>query len=171
MVRHIMVFGSFWDGLKLVKLNRDRLSVAEDLEPYTYYRYPPQSMCQKVYLRLMVIQLMPGAMLSKPLLFSNMINTFTCLPRSTIAARDRKVPIQMIVGRSKSLRGLTWMGMVLDMNKGGGSVLLAGDKNWYGVGHNGVSTFDGGDHIIFHGYDAADRGISKYQNYWVDELK
>jgi len=57
------------------------------------------------------------------------------------------------------------------MNKGGGSILLAGDTNWYGVGHNGVSTFDGVDYIIFHGYDAADRGISKLRVEkldWVD---
>jgi len=37
---------------------------------------------------------------------------------------------------------------------GGGTIVLQGDKNWYGVGHNAVCTFDGKDYLIFHGYDA-----------------
>lgn len=53
----------------------------------------------------------------------------------------------------------------------GGTLVLTGDKNWYGVGHNAVANFDGTDYLIFHGYDAADNGkpklrIEKLQ--WVD---
>ena len=50
-------------------------------------------------------------------------------------------------------------GVALD--QGGGTLVLAGDKNWYGVGHNAVCTFDNADYLVFHGYDAADRGRSK----------
>jgi arabinan endo-1,5-alpha-L-arabinosidase len=69
----------------------------------------------------------------------------------------------MIIGRSKTLKGPYLDKAGLAMNKGGGSILLEGDSNWYGVGHNGVAHFDGDDYIIYHGYDAADRGISKLQ--------
>ena len=41
--------------------------------------------------------------------------------------------------------------------------MLEGDKNWFGVGHNSVYTFDNTDYLVFHGYDAADRGRSKLQ--------
>jgi arabinan endo-1,5-alpha-L-arabinosidase len=47
------------------------------------------------------------------------------------------------------------------MNLGGGSLLLEGDKYWYGVGHNAVATFNGVDYIIFHGYDVKDNGKPK----------
>jgi arabinan endo-1,5-alpha-L-arabinosidase len=47
-------------------------------------------------------------------------------------------------------------------------LFLQGDKNWYGVGHKAVCTFDGKDYLIFHGYDAADRGRSKLR---IEELK
>ena len=47
------------------------------------------------------------------------------------------------------------------MNLGGGSLLLEGDKNWNGVGHNAVVGVDGSDYLIFHGYDAGDKGKSK----------
>jgi arabinan endo-1,5-alpha-L-arabinosidase len=67
----------------------------------------------------------------------------------------------MIIGRSKNLQGPYLDKGGLAMNKGGGTILLAGNKEWYGVGHNGISTFDGADYIIFHGYDAADKCISK----------
>ena len=43
----------------------------------------------------------------------------------------------------------------------GGDVVMQGDKNWFGVGHNAIVEFDEQDHLIFHGYDANDRGISK----------
>ena len=77
-----LAFGSFWDGLKLVKLNANRLSIAESTDN---------------------------------------------LP--TIASRK--------------------------------SIVLAGDKNWYGVGHNAVCTFDEIDYLVFHGYDAGDNGKAK----------
>ena len=47
------------------------------------------------------------------------------------------------------------------MNLGGGSTVLEGDKNWNGVGHNAVESFDGTDYLIFHAYDANDKGKSK----------
>ncbi|GAB3224743.1 hypothetical protein [Spirosoma arcticum] len=47
------------------------------------------------------------------------------------------------------------------MTQGGGTLVLAGDEDWYGVGHNSVYTFDGADYLIYHGYDAAGKGKSK----------
>jgi arabinan endo-1,5-alpha-L-arabinosidase len=47
------------------------------------------------------------------------------------------------------------------MNLGGGSLLLEGDKNWFGVGHNAVATFNDNDYFVFHAYDAHDNGKSK----------
>jgi arabinan endo-1,5-alpha-L-arabinosidase len=47
------------------------------------------------------------------------------------------------------------------MNLGGGSLVLEGDKNWNGVGHNAVADFNGVDYLVFHGYDANDNGKPK----------
>ena len=30
-----------------------------------------------------------------------------------------------------------------------GSIVLEGDKNWNGVGHNAVVSFDGTDYLVF----------------------
>lgn len=47
------------------------------------------------------------------------------------------------------------------MELNGGSLVMQGDKEWHGVGHNSAYTFDGKDYLIFHGYDAKDKGRSK----------
>jgi arabinan endo-1,5-alpha-L-arabinosidase len=67
----------------------------------------------------------------------------------------------MIIGRAKNIKGPYLDKAGVAMNRGGGSILLEGDKDWYGVGHNGIGTFDDADYIVFHGYDAADKGIPK----------
>lgn len=72
-----------------------------------------------------------------------------------------KSTYKMMVGRSKKLLGPYLDHNSKDLAHGGGTVLLAGDENWYGVGHNAVCSFDGTDYLVYHGYDAADKGISK----------
>ena len=67
----------------------------------------------------------------------------------------------MIVGRSKKATGPFLDKNGVSMAQAGGTLLLEGDKNWYGVGHNAVYNFEGTDYIVFHGYDAADAGKSK----------
>lgn len=47
------------------------------------------------------------------------------------------------------------------MNIGGGTLLLEGNKEWPGLGHNSIYTFDKEDYLIYHAYDANDNGRSK----------
>ncbi len=47
------------------------------------------------------------------------------------------------------------------LDKGGGTLLIAGNARWPGIGHNSVYTFDGRDYFVAHAYDARDRGWSK----------
>ena len=59
------------------------------------------------------------------------------------------------------------------LNEGGGTLLIQGNENWYGAGHNSAYTFDGKDYIFFHAYDAKDKGISKLrvsEIIWDDEF-
>ncbi|HEY1764911.1 MAG TPA: family 43 glycosylhydrolase, partial [Opitutaceae bacterium] len=70
--------------------------------------------------------------------------------------RGPKSTYKMIVGRSDALTGPYFDEAGVPLARGGGTILLAGDSKWYGVGHNGVNSFDGTDYIVFHGYDASD---------------
>lgn len=155
-----LVFGSFWDGLKLVKLNKDRLSVAEDLDKIPTIATRRKAISEN----LPAVDGNPvdagGNAIEAPFIFKH-DGYFYLFASIDYCCKGPKSTYKMIIGRSKNLKGPYLDKDGIAMNKGGGSILLAGDANWYGVGHNGVSTFDGVDYIIFHGYDAADRGISK----------
>ena len=67
----------------------------------------------------------------------------------------------MMVGRSENVYGPYIDRDGVPMNLGGGSLVLEGDKNWNGVGHNAVANFNGVDYLVFHGYDANDNGKPK----------
>ena len=47
------------------------------------------------------------------------------------------------------------------MAEGGGSLVIEGDKNWAGIGHNSAYTFDGKDYLIVHAYDNSEGGKPK----------
>lgn len=66
-----------------------------------------------------------------------------------------------MVGRSEKITGpyLDRTGQRLD--HGGGTIVLEGNSDWPGVGHNSIYTFDETDFLIFHGYDARDNGKPK----------
>ncbi|TJZ61058.1 arabinan endo-1,5-alpha-L-arabinosidase [Sphingobacterium olei] len=66
-----------------------------------------------------------------------------------------------MVGRSKTLHGPYLDDKGLDMKTAGGKLVIAGDQNWHGVGHNVVVRLDDNDYLVFHGYDAKDEGRAK----------
>jgi arabinan endo-1,5-alpha-L-arabinosidase len=47
------------------------------------------------------------------------------------------------------------------LDEGGGSLVVEGNKDWAGVGHNSVYNFDGQDYLVFHAYDVSDNGKPK----------
>ncbi|MDN3584000.1 family 43 glycosylhydrolase [Mucilaginibacter flavus] len=165
-----LVFGSFWDGLKLVKLTKDRLAVAEDINniPTIATRRKQASEA------LPAVDNNPvdagGNAIEGPFIYKHG-KYFYLFASIDYCCKGPKSTYKMIIGRSKTLKGPYLDKTGLAMNKGGGTILLQGDDKWYGVGHNGVANFDGADYIIFHGYDATDRGISKLRLEkldWVD---
>ncbi|WP_205589842.1 family 43 glycosylhydrolase [Mucilaginibacter celer] len=166
-----LIFGSFWDGLKLVKLNKERLSIAEDLDKIPTIATRRKTVAEN----LPAVDGNPvdagGNAIEAPFIFTHG-KYFYLFASIDYCCKGPKSTYKMIIGRAKKLKGPYVDKDGIAMNKGGGSILLAGDEHWYGVGHNGVSTFDGVDYIVFHGYDAADRGISKLRVEkldWVDD--
>ncbi len=74
----------------------------------------------------------------------------------------------MMVGRSEKVFGPYVDRDGVSLNLGGGSVVLEGNKNWFGVGHNSVADFNGSDYLVYHAYDANDNGRSKLQ---IEKIK
>ncbi len=154
-------FGSFWDGLKLVKLKADAKSVGEDLNQIptiasrkksTEEPNPPSVDDNPVDAG--------GNAIEAPFIFKKG-DYYYLFASIDYCCKGVKSTYKMIVGRAKSIPGPYVDKEGNSLATGGGSILLKGDENWYGVGHNSTYTFNDIDYLVFHGYDAHDDGKPK----------
>lgn len=144
-----LAFGSFWNGLKMVKLNLDLLSKAQPEEWFTIAKRKRSFELEDNN---------PGdAALEAPFVFRK--NGYYYLFLSwDLCCRGEKSTYKVVVGRSKTVTGPYVDKDGKPLNEGGGTLLVQGDENWYGAGHNSTYTFDGKDYIVFHAYDVKQKG-------------
>jgi len=143
-----MTFGSFWDGIKLVQLTKDLLNI--DTSIYKIETIASQKKKGES----------GNNAIEAPFLFKK--NGYYYLFASIdYCCKGEASTYKMIVGRSKHMQGPYVDQSNIPLTNGGGTILLAGNKDWHGVGHNAVYNADGKDYLIFHGYDAQDNGKSK----------
>jgi arabinan endo-1,5-alpha-L-arabinosidase len=147
-----LVFGSFWEGIKLVRLDSNYTAPAQPEEWFTLarrnrdYTIPERD---------------PGnGAIEAPFVFRK--NGYYYLFVSfDYCCRGKESNYKIMVGRSKEITGPYLDKLGTDMYYGGASLVLEGNSDWPGVGHNAVYTIDGKDYIIFHAYDASDEGKPK----------
>jgi arabinan endo-1,5-alpha-L-arabinosidase len=149
---HWLTFGSFWNGIKLVKLSNDLLSVAEPEQWYTVANRPRNSVLPD--------SVAGDAAIEGPFIYKK-DNYYYLFVSFDYCCRGEKSTYKMMVGRSEKIQGPYVDRDGVPMNLGGGSTVLEGDKNWNGVGHNAVVNDGVNDYLVFHGYDAKDNGRSK----------
>ena len=156
-----LVFGSFWNGMKLVKLNADLKSVAQPEQWYT--------VASRKRDFILPDSVAGDAAIEAPFIFRKG-NYYYLFVSFDYCCRGEKSTYKMMVGRSEKVMGPYVDRDGVSMNLGNGSLLLEGDKKWFGVGHNAVADFNGNDYLIFHGYDANDKGKSKLRIEEIDWL-
>lgn len=147
-----MSFGSFWNGLKLVKMDENLKSIAQPEEWHTIARrdrsfdIPDED---------------PGdAALEAPFIFKKHGYYYQFLSWD-LCCRGDESTYKVVVGRSKTVTGPYVDKDGKALTQGGGTLVVKGNENWYGAGHNSAYTFDGIDYIFFHAYDANDEGAPK----------
>ncbi|GGD51777.1 arabinan endo-1,5-alpha-L-arabinosidase [Lacimicrobium alkaliphilum] len=159
-----MSFGSFWEGLKLVKMDDDLVRLAEPQEWYSIAKRPgdPQTADAD-----------PGeGAIEAPYIFKK--NDYYYLFVSfDKCCRGMDSDYKIMVGRSKSVTGPYLDKDGKDMRQGGGTLVLEGNKDWVALGHNAAYSIDGKDYLVFHAYESADNGVQKlkimpieWQNDW-----
>lgn len=156
-----LVFGSFWDGIKMVKMSPDAKSVDEDISkiPTIASRKTDSNAPNPPSVDNNPVDA-GGNAIEAPFIFRKG-NYYYLFASIDYCCKGINSTYKMIVGRSEKLTGPYIDRSGKPMAKGGGTILLAGDENWYGVGHNAVVSFDGTDFLVFHGYDAHDSGKPK----------
>jgi arabinan endo-1,5-alpha-L-arabinosidase len=158
--RPYLAFGSFWEGLKLVKLKRNRLEINQKINHLpTIASRVKQSSKQIKSANNQPDEAIVNAIEAPYIFYKN--DWYYLFVSTDYCCKGPKSTYKMVVGRSKKLQGPYLDKDGIALANGGGSLLLAGDKNWYGVGHNAVYTFDDEDYIVFHGYDVSQKGKSK----------
>jgi len=147
-----MSFGSFWEGLKLVKLADDMVSLAEPQEWYSLARRPgdPRDPAAS-----------PGAgAIEAPFIFrkGDWYYLFVSFDK---CCRGMDSDYKIMVGRSKSVTGPYLDRSGKPMLQGGGTLVLEGDDDWVALGHNAAYSYDGRDYLVFHAYETADNAKQK----------
>lgn len=144
-----LAFGSFWGGLKMVKMNSDLLSIAKPEEWHTI-----ASRERDRYLD----ETDPGnAAIEAPFIYRKN-GYFYLFVSFDLCCRGEKSNYNVRVGRSKTLTGPYLDKSGVSMLDGGGTLILSGDETFYGVGHCAISNLDNEDYFLCHGYLKKDKG-------------
>jgi arabinan endo-1,5-alpha-L-arabinosidase len=147
-----LTFGSFWNGIKLVQLRPDLTGPAEPAQWRTLARRPRTAT---------LTDSLPGdGAVEGPFIFRRG-DYYYLFVSFDYCCRGPQSTYKMMVGRSKAVTGPYLDQAGTPMEQGGGTLVLQGNADWFGVGHNAVATFDKVDYLIFHGYDGHDRGRPK----------
>ena len=147
-----MNFGSFWGGMKLVKLTNNLNEVSQPEEWRTLSRRPRS---------FAIDEANPGdAAVEAPFIYKHG-NWYYLFVSFDYCCRGKDSTYKVVVGRSKSVEGSYLDKEGENMALGGGSIVLEGDnENWAAVGHCAAYTFDGLDVFVAHGY-TQDTGQSR----------
>lgn len=147
-----LTFGSFWSGIKLVRLKAD---LQEPAVPEEWYTVCKRARSYKT------ADPNPGeAAVEAPFIFKKN-NYYYLFVSFDFCCRGVESTYKIAAGRSEKIQGPYVDKDGVRLDEGGGTIVLQGDNAWPGVGHNAVCTFDGTDYLVFHAYDAADEGKPK----------
>ncbi len=155
-----LAFGSFWGGLKIVRLREDGLKLSS----------------QDSLIRPLASRLSHGVNNSKrgvatavtaganaieaPFIFRRG-RWYYLLASIDYCCRGVNSTYKMVVGRAPRVDGPYYDRQGRAMMEAGGTILLAGDERWHGCGHCAVCTVDGRDYLVYHAYDAQNNGVPK----------
>ena len=154
-------FGSYWDGIKLARLDENLTGLADPEAWHTiagrhrYWKLDDRDAGGRM-----------NSDVEAPFIFKkgDYYYLFVSWDRCCSGVEST---YKVVVGRSRNITGPYLDKENQEMRLGGGSLVVDGNSAWPGVGHSATYTFDGTDYLVFHGYDASDDGQSKL---WIQEI-
>lgn len=155
-----LIFGSFWDGLQIVQLNKQLTGVANGKLPITLASRNSENKLES----LSAIDNNPKDAgenaIEAPFVFRKQ-NSYFLFASIDYCCKGINSTYKMIVGRSNKVSGPYLDREGKPLRIGGGTILMTGNSDWHGVGHNAVVSYGDIDLLIFHAYDANDKGRPK----------
>ena len=147
-----MSFGSFWDGIKLVRLTNDLTQVAQPEEWY--------SLCRRERTFELDDKDPGDGAVEAPFIMKHG-KYYYLFVSFDYCCRGKKSDYKVMVGRSQSVTGPYLDKEGKPMNQGGGSLVIQGNADYAGVGHNSAYHIDGKDYFLCHAYSNAENGTPK----------
>lgn len=147
-----MNFGSFWSGIKLVKLAPDLLKIKTDPQEW----YPLARRLRSP--GISDVQAGDGAIEAPFIIRKN--EYYYLFVSFDYCCRGIRSDYKIMVGRSKKVMGPYVDREGKSMLDGGGTLVLAGNKRWPGQGHNSVLLEESGNWLVHHAYDTENDGKS-----------
>jgi arabinan endo-1,5-alpha-L-arabinosidase len=147
-----MSFGSFWSGIKLVKLDPSRTRLSE---PQVW-----QSIAQRARPPFTPDEQAAPAEIEGPHILKKG-DYYYLFVSWGLCCKKAESTYHVVVGRAKQVTGPYLDRNGKDMNQGGGSLVIAGNARWKGVGHNSAYHIDGKDLMVLHAYETADDYLQK----------
>ena len=144
-----MSFGSFWDGIKLVRLNAEMTLPAEPQEWYSLSRRVRSSDTDDK-------DAGDGAV-EAPFIIRHG-DYYYLFVSFDYCCRGLESTYKVAMGRSKKVQGPYLDREGRPMEHGGGTILVQGDKEYAGIGHCSVYEFDGRHYFIAHAYSIKNGG-------------
>jgi arabinan endo-1,5-alpha-L-arabinosidase len=147
-----MNFGSFWGGMKMVKLTDDMMAVAKPEVWYTLSRRPRTFELDDTD---------PGdGSVEAPFIYKHG-GRYYLFVSFDYCCRGKESDYKVVVGRAERVEGPYVDKEGKRMNEGGGSLVVEGDGvKWAAAGHNSAYTIEGRDYFVTHAYDQ-ETGASK----------
>jgi arabinan endo-1,5-alpha-L-arabinosidase len=136
-----LAFGSYWSGVKLIKLDDTGKPSKEDT---TLYNLASRSTG-------------PRAVEAPFVIFRE--GYYYLFVSFDQCCQGENSTYNMRVGRAETITGPYLDKENVPMLEGGGTLLLAGSERWKGPGHNAIVNKDGQDFLVYHAYDAEKVGI------------
>ena len=152
-----LVWGSFWDGIQLVRLDTT-MHIAKGEKPRTIARRydpnykPSEPNPTSKYAGTNAIE--------APFIFKHG-GYYYLFVSWDYCCRGAKSNYRVAVGRSKNVEGPYLDRKGVNMANGGGDLFIEGDKKeWEAAGHCAAYNIDGEDIFICHGYSATRNGAA-----------
>lgn len=147
-----MSFGSFWDGIKMVKLTDDMMQIAQPEEWH--------SLCRRERSFELDDDDPGDGAVEAPFIMKHG-DYYYLFVSFDYCCRGKDSTYKVVVGRSKSAIGPYVDKEGRPMAKGGGSLVIEGNADYAGIGHNSAYHFDGKDYFFCHAYSVAEDGAPK----------
>jgi len=139
--QHWLVFGSFWTGIKMRKI--DATSGKLDSTDSTLYALASR----------------PGNTAIEGAYITYHSGYYFLFVSFDACCRGVASTYKIMVGRSDKIAGPYVDRANNPMLTGGGSLVYGGDERWHGPGHNMIYVENGIDWMVYHSYDANANGI------------